>query len=337
MLYGAPVPCRIVIIIYEESVIEPWHFFTASPINLDLSGAMPGNGCVAVSQSDPSRLQNVLNHINLAGQIYVHLHGNARGKDGRGFLGRTWSAIARSDGQEDDLQPPSSKILPLFTWVSNAFLAFSAHLLRLVDMEVAGYEFKRFSAVGQQLDFVLRRATYLIEQWRASFYSKQPVRGRQQHNAQYASFWNSVWVIALDIMLGCVLGTLLIVYSHAASDLIVSRQKRHTITSLEETIGWLRGWPAGLKLNNGLDGFLAELFLWLIHFWTVIFQPITRYLRAVVLLAGWSGFVGGCSMQFAILSDTLTLTTLHTYWFYMVATRIFHWILVTLSSLFNLF
>ncbi|KAI9504000.1 N-acetylglucosaminyl transferase component-domain-containing protein, partial [Coemansia spiralis] len=154
---------------------------------------------------------------------------------------------------------------------------------------------------------------------------------------QYASFWNSIWVIALDIVLGCILGTYLIVHSQAVGDLIVSSQKRYTVTSLEQTIVWLRGWPAGLKLNNGLDGFLAELFLWLIHFWTVIFQPISLYLRAVVLVAGWSGFVGGCSMQLAILSDTLTLTTLHTYWFYMVATRIFYWILVTLYSLFNLF
>ncbi|KAJ1668052.1 pig-Q [Coemansia sp. RSA 1646] len=337
LLYGVAVPCRIVIIIYEESVAKPWHFYTASPINLDLSAVMPGSNCSTASLREASRLQNVLGHINLAGSIYVHLHGSECGKNGRGFLGMTWSTLAQHDSQETSLQPRNSKLESLFSWMPNTFLAFSAYFLHLVDMKIAGYEFKRFSAVGQQLGFVLRRATYLIEQWRASYYSKQPVRGRRQHNAQYASFWNSVWVIALDIMLGCVLGALLIMHSHAASDLIVSRQKRHTITSLEETIGWLRGWPAGLKLNNGLDGFLAELFLWLIHFWTVIFQPITRYLRAVVLLAGWSGFVGGCSMQFAILSDTLTLITLHTYWFYMVATRIFYWILVTLSSLFNLF
>ncbi|KAI8322498.1 Gpi1-domain-containing protein, partial [Martensiomyces pterosporus] len=137
--------------------------------------------------------------------------------------------------------------------------------------------------------------------------------------------------------LGCVLGTLLVIHSHAVGDFIVTNLKRYTVTSLEYMIVWLRGWPAGLKLNNGLDGFLAELFLWLIHFWTITFQPITQYVRAVVIIAGWSGFVGGCSMQLAILSDTLALTTLHTYWFYMVATRIFHWQQVTLYSLFNLF
>ncbi|KAJ2663454.1 pig-Q [Coemansia sp. RSA 1200] len=339
LLYGAAVPCRIIIIVYEESVAEPWHFYTASPINLDLSAAMLSNRWCIERQRECSRFQNILDHINLAGQIYVHLHGAVSRKSSRGLLDRTWSAFTYSNRQSNDaLQPRETKPgSSLFGQISNTFLVLSAHLLRLVDTVVAGYEVKRFSAVGQQLDFVLRRATYLIEQWKASYYTKQPLRGGRQHNAQYASFWNSVWVIALDIIIGCVLGTLLIVYSHAASDLIVSRQKRHTITSLEETIGWLRGWPAGLKLNNGLDGFLAELFLWLIHFWTVIFQPITRYLRAVVLLAGWSGFVGGCSMQLSILSDTLTLTTLHTYWFYMVATRIFFWILVTLSSLFNLF
>lgn len=42
-------------------------------------------------------------------------------------------------------------------------------------------------------------------------------------------------------------------------------------------------------------------------------------------------------MALSLISDLLAFTTLHIYWFYMVAARIFHWQLTILYSLFNLF
>ena len=42
-------------------------------------------------------------------------------------------------------------------------------------------------------------------------------------------------------------------------------------------------------------------------------------------------------MTLSLISDLLAFTTLHIYWFYMVAARIFHWQLTILYSLFNLF
>ncbi|KAJ2758082.1 pig-Q, partial [Coemansia nantahalensis] len=210
----------------------------------------------------------------------------------------------------------------------------------MVDVSVVGRKIKRFSAVGQQLDLAVRKSVHLAEQWGAvcgTGRAAAAAGGRQRHTALYAYLWNSAWVIALDVALGCILGAVLLAHADAVGAWMVAALRQHTVTSLEQTIVWLRGWPAGLKLNNGLDGFLAELFLWLIHFWTTVFHPSARHLRAIVAVAGWSGFVGGCSMQLAVLSDVLALTTVHTYWFYMVATRIFHWQLVTLYSLFNLF
>ncbi|KAJ2794411.1 pig-Q [Coemansia guatemalensis] len=214
----------------------------------------------------------------------------------------------------------------------------TAQALRLAASSRFGEQARRFSAVGQQLDLVVRRNMYVVNQWRTGHYTRQAGREQARCNAQYAGFWNSAWVAGVDVVLGCVAGVWLIRNAQSVGDAAASGLKQHTVTSLEQTIVWLRGWPAGLKLNNGLDGFLAELFLWLIHFWTMVFQPqLARHLCVVVAAAGWAGLVGGCSMQLAVLSDTLALATLHTYWFYMVATRIFHWQLVTLYSLFNLF
>ncbi|KAJ1808182.1 pig-Q, partial [Coemansia sp. RSA 2598] len=345
---GQSVPGRVILMLYDESVGSPWHYYTASPICLDLTKL--SSAALAAASAFKSRdialepaeiqhdipLQYVLDHVNTAGQLYKYLDGEEERLSEKSSLRRmVWDRISLGSGAQT-IAKTQETATALFAWFCSGFLQLSSYFLQAVDIDFLGGKLKDFSAVCQQLSLIVRRLAYLIEQWGAAYYSRRSTSGRR-HNAQYASFWNSFWVIALDLTIGCVLGTYLIMYSQWVSESTITGLRVYTVTSLEQTIDWLRRWPAGLKLNNGLDGFLAELFLWLIHFWTVIFQPFSRCLRAVVIVAGWSGFVGGCSMQLAILSDTLTLATLHTYWFYMVATRIFHWQLVTLYSLFNLF
>ncbi|KAJ2714366.1 pig-Q [Coemansia spiralis] len=315
--FGTPVLQRAIVTIYEEGIGRPWHFYSATPLNLDLTAAPPAD-CAppAAAHGGQLPLQHILDYVNMAGQLHEHIHEPLP------------PAVPAGD--------PPRHGQTLAARACDALQGAAARFLQLVDMRVVGYKIKRFSAVGQQLDLVVRRSVHLAEQWSTVRDTARAARG-PRHTAQHAYLWNSVWVIALDVALGCILGMALIAHAGAVSEWIVAALRQHTVTSLEQTIVWLRGWPAGLKLNNGLDGFLAELFLWLIHFWTVVFQPSTRHLRAVVTIAGWSGLVGGCSMQLAVLSDVLALSTVHTYWFYMVATRIFHWQLVTLGSLFNLF
>ncbi|KAJ2595510.1 pig-Q [Coemansia sp. RSA 1722] len=341
--FGQAVPGRVVLMLYDESMGKPWHFYTASPICLDLTKLSSTVDFASRNISyEPGEshhdvpLQRVLDHINTTGQLHKHLEGEERQHEKPSLRTIVWNKISRGTGAQT-IARSQETASALFAWFCSVFLLLSSYFLRAVDIDFLGGKLKDFSAVCQQLSLIVRRLAYLMEQWHASYYSRKSASGRRRHNAQYASFWNSFWVIALDLIIGCVLGTYLIMHSQRVSEMTITGLRVYTVTSLEQTIDWLRRWPAGLKLNNGLDGFLAELFLWLIHFWTVIFQPFTRCLRAVVIVAGWSGFVGGCSMQLAVLSDTLTLATLHTYWFYMVATRIFHWQLVTLYSLFNLF
>ncbi|OLY78023.1 hypothetical protein AYI68_g7937 [Smittium mucronatum] len=80
-------------------------------------------------------------------------------------------------------------------------------------------------------------------------------------------FWDIICNLFFDVFLGCVTGYLLIFYSENMVNLSNEFIGGYTITALENYLLWLRSWPAGLKLNNGLGEFLGELFLWLIHFW----------------------------------------------------------------------
>jgi phosphatidylinositol glycan class Q protein len=59
-------------------------------------------------------------------------------------------------------------------------------------------------------------------------------------------------------------------------------------------------------------------------------------LPQVVAVIGISGMFGA-SVLFSMATDVLSLLTLHIYWFYIGAARIYHWQLMVLRSLFHLF
>lgn len=59
-------------------------------------------------------------------------------------------------------------------------------------------------------------------------------------------------------------------------------------------------------------------------------------LPQIVLFVGFSSF-GGASMPIALLSDLLSVLTVHIYSFYLASARIYHWQLNILLSLFHLF
>lgn len=62
-------------------------------------------------------------------------------------------------------------------------------------------------------------------------------------------------------------------------------------------------------------------------------QPTTPLILQAIGMSG----VFGVSMIISLSSDLLAFMTLHVYWFYMVAARIFNWQFTILYSLFNLF
>lgn len=105
---------------------------------------------------------------------------------------------------------------------------------------------------------------------------------------------------------------------------------------LKMAIVWLMGWPAGLKLNSNLDHFLGKLFLQLIYIWTGFIFPMRSIFVVSIRFIAQSGLLGA-TMITAMFADMLTLSTIHLYVFYRIATRLYHWQLNVLSSLFNLF
>ncbi|RGB43993.1 N-acetylglucosaminyl transferase component-domain-containing protein [Rhizophagus diaphanus] len=207
--------------------------------------------------------------------------------------------------------------------------------LRFPPSMFNGMALKDLSATSQQIDLRLQQACFWP--WQYMLLRRRDWTNTATTRAQYISFYNSMWLVANDIIIGLTIGSFLVNNSEYVANIILRDYlDRYTIEKLVSMIDWLMGWPAGLKLNSELDSFLGELFLRLIELWKDCAGIIGPLTPSIIGIIGLSGIFGG-SMVLSLLSDFLSFMTIHIYLFYMVAAKIFNWQLTILYSLFNLF
>lgn len=212
---------------------------------------------------------------------------------------------------------------------------------------------KDISATAQQVDIRLQQFCYWPIQYLTVRKRKNDWESITDRHPDYIRFYNSLWLVANDVIIGIALGSYIVdnaAWTAYQINLVLSGW---TVEGLSDMILWLMNWPAGLKLNNELAVFLGDLFLWVInywrgnsvHFWVfpllllILIECISGLqpcLPQVIYFIGFSGFAGA-TMPIALFSDLLSLLTIHIYCFYTASARIFHWQLTIIISLFHLF
>ncbi|KAF9185117.1 phosphatidylinositol N-acetylglucosaminyltransferase subunit gpi1 [Haplosporangium sp. Z 11] len=83
-------------------------------------------------------------------------------------------------------------------------------------------------------------------------------------------FYNSMWLVANDIIIGVAFGSFLISNNKYMGEVLQRYVKDYTIDTISAVLEWLTSkneYPAGLKLNPELNPFLGQLFKWLIELW----------------------------------------------------------------------
>ncbi|KAI8973580.1 N-acetylglucosaminyl transferase component-domain-containing protein [Mycotypha africana] len=223
-----------------------------------------------------------------------------------------------------------------FLFLILALAEATLHLLnfRLPHFILNGVALKDMSTAGQQIDLRLQQLFFWPRQYMRI--RKRNWANTAKTRAYYISFYNSMWLVANDIIIGIAMGTFLMTNRHIMANRIHKVLFTYTVESLQSMMLWFLESPAGLKLNHELGSFLSELFLWLIRLWTVSTEMIEPLTPRIIYTIGLSG-IFGITMIISLSSDFLAFMTLHVYCFYMVAARIFNWQLLILSSLFNLF
>jgi phosphatidylinositol glycan class Q protein len=123
------------------------------------------------------------------------------------------------------------------------------------------------SATAQQLDIRLQQFCYWPIQYLTLRKSKANWGSITNSHPDYIRFYNSLWLVANDIIMGVALGSYIIENSELAAAKVDMIFSTWSVDGLRRMITWLMGWPGGLKLNTELADFLGDLFLWVIDYW----------------------------------------------------------------------
>lgn len=127
---------------------------------------------------------------------------------------------------------------------------------------------KELSATAQQVEIRLQQFCYWPMQYVTLRQRKNDWGSVTTSHPEYIRFYNSLWLVANDVIIGIALGSYIIDNASWVADQIHSLLASYTVEALQSSISWLMGWPAGLKLNSELAVFLGDLFLWVIDYWS---------------------------------------------------------------------
>lgn len=244
----------------------------------------------------------------------------------------------------------------LFIYGLMAHRIVAEYILRFLDWRMSpdAPALKDISATAQQIDIRLQQFCYWPIQYITLRKRKASWGSITSSHPEYIRFYNSLWLVANDIIMGIALGSYIIENSSFVATQVDTIFSAWSIEGLRSTISWLTGWPppGGLKLNTELAAFLGDLFLWVIEYWAGeycsllsarsmlttagVMSLLRPQLPALVRIIGVSAFAGA-TMPISLFSDIVSLLTLHIYCFYIASARIFHWQLTIIISLFHLF
>ncbi|KAL9483990.1 hypothetical protein ACSS6W_002779 [Trichoderma asperelloides] len=195
---------------------------------------------------------------------------------------------------------------------------------------------KDISATAQQIEIRLQQFCYWPMQYVTLRQRKANWASVTTSHPDYIRFYNSLWLVANDVIIGMAVGSYIIEHKEWVADQIRDLLRVYTVEALQSGISWLMDWPAGLKLNGELAAFLGDLFLWVIDYWSSCIETLSPALPHIIWFVGFSSFAGA-SMPISMFSDLLSVLTMHIYSFYLASARIYHWQLTILRSLFHLF
>ncbi|TPX35678.1 hypothetical protein SmJEL517_g01907 [Synchytrium microbalum] len=227
-------------------------------------------------------------------------------------------------------------VYPISGLVLMVYMILEACTLLLNTRVLGMKSWRDVSVTGQQIDLRIRQLVYWPWQYLLWRRKDRESKLKPEGQAQYIGFYNTVWLVANDVIVGIGLGAFVIANADFLSETFIKCLQIYGIETIKSMVVWLMSWPGGLKLNSKLAKFLGELFLWLIDFWSGSLQPLEAYLPTYIRYAGLSGTLGA-SFIVSLAADLLNVTTLHLYLFYLVAAKLHSWQVSAIMSLFNLF
>ncbi|EMD37659.1 hypothetical protein CERSUDRAFT_50025 [Gelatoporia subvermispora B] len=149
-------------------------------------------------------------------------------------------------------------------------------------------------------------------------------------------FYNCVWLVLNDVIIGVAIGSFLLENRQALSQILDYTLQHYLVDWIRDALMWLNNWPAGLKLNTELSSFLCHIFVGMVTLWGQLLVALSPYYPLIFWVAGAMGFFGMAAM-ISLLSDLLKFLTAHLWVCYWLSAIVFRQQLGFIGSLWNLF
>lgn len=159
--------------------------------------------------------------------------------------------------------------LQMFTFGLIGHRAAGEVLLKLLEWRpvTGSAALKDVSATAQQVDIRLQQFCYWPVQYLTLRQSRNDWESVTNNHPEYIRFYNSLWLVANDVIIGIALGSYIIENAGFVAGQVDMIVDSYFVDGIQHIIAWLMDWPAGLKLNKELGDFLGDLFLWVIEYW----------------------------------------------------------------------
>ncbi|KAI0922868.1 hypothetical protein AcV5_009737 [Taiwanofungus camphoratus] len=190
------------------------------------------------------------------------------------------------------------------------------------------------SVTIEQLDIRFEQACFVFKQVPILYLGQNA--SSVKSISRYIKFYNCIWLIFNDIIVGVAFGSFLIENKLVLSRMLGYFLQRYLVKSMQDALLWLNNWPAGLKLNTELSQFFCYTLLGIISAWGRVLDGVLPYLPTLTLIVGAMGCCG-MTMVVSLLSDTLSILTAHLYVCYLMSTTVFRHLISLIGSLWNLF
>ncbi|KAF7290513.1 N-acetylglucosaminyl transferase component gpi1 [Mycena indigotica] len=192
----------------------------------------------------------------------------------------------------------------------------------------------RISSTARQLEARRSQVTSLTQQLDSL---STPSTSTHNYSTRYTSFFNTLWLILNDIIVGVAFGSFLRDNSTTLAKMTNTLIEVFFIDWIRWALLWLDSWPAGLKLNTELSHLYSHTFHDLVRTWGIGLHAIASHLSVLLYWAGILGCVCGMTIAIALMADLFGLLTFHITVCYYISRALYARFLHTGASLWNLF
>ncbi|KAI0772949.1 Gpi1-domain-containing protein [Trametes elegans] len=190
-----------------------------------------------------------------------------------------------------------------------------------------------FSATTDQLDVRFEQGVYVAREVPHVYGDKART---VTSISKYIKFHNCVWLVLNDVIIGVAFGSFFCENQYILARLLEQYTQRYLVDRMQLALLWLNNWPAGLKLNTELSEFYCYSLIGVVSAFGWLLKHAAPYFPTLIWLIGLAGCCG-MTMIVSLLSDVLSVLTVHLYACYLISATVFSQQLSLAGSLWNLF